>query len=603
MDPYAPFENSRTKDFKDAVDQEIKRWTTAKKPDASKWFNRFKTVLANALPKTTKYAQTVIEWHEHTIHIQDTYNHQKNIWFNNILKYESIATFALGEKTYAIVSDSVKGSEEFTLTVYSTAHKKLWDATPVGPEVAYKDAKIYFQTVENRLRYPGVQVAEEQKGTPKIVFEEPDQKVQLELIQPPFQDDIFIKATNALNQRLGMIVGSSEVKWLTAFHLETVFPIDKHTFFTNDTIHSHKNIPVPKNAVDGIKCNGILYVITVKKGQHTLYEVKDTFRELKTCPSIKFLKQSTTPKVQCEYHWKPAEIYDILQDKVLLTYPSLLTLNHMEGLAGDVPYTIVFKGKPRKLLVSAYGAYGIEAQRGYPIRWLPWIEQGYAFAIGMPRGGRDDGDAWWDAARTAPRKHRTFEDTANVIETVQKRLHISSKRTIFYGRSAGGWVAAMMALQYPQLVRGVIAEVPYVDVLRTTSNPELPLTQMEFEEFGDPLHDKKDYDALLNISPVDITGAPPKNSPTILIKTALNDTQVATYESLKWAATLREKGWPNVYVSIDTDGGHFVGQDNAAKQYADDAAFFQPTAGFETRRTDNHLSRGITRRSKRASKH
>jgi hypothetical protein len=117
MDPYAPFENSRTKAFKDEVDQEIKRWTTAKKPDASTWFNRFKTVLATALPKTPKYAQTVIEWQGHTIHIQDTYNHQKNVWFNNILKYESIATFALGEKTYAIVSDTEKGSEEYTLTV------------------------------------------------------------------------------------------------------------------------------------------------------------------------------------------------------------------------------------------------------------------------------------------------------------------------------------------------------------------------------------------------------------------------------------------------------------------------------------------------------
>jgi protease II len=597
MDPYAQFENSKTKEFKDAVNQEIKRWNTARKPDASTWFKRFKSTLATALPKTPKYAQTFLEWQGHTIHIQDTYNHQQNVWFNNALKYEAICTFALGKTTYAKIQDTGKGSEEFTLTVYSSTHKKLWDATPVGPELAYKDNHVYFQTVENRLRYPGVQVADELKGTPTLVFEEPDKKVQLELIKPPFQDDVFIKAANALTQRLGMIVGSSEVKWLTSFHLSSVYPIDKHTYIPN--------IALPKNscAVDGIRYDGVLYVITVKKGQHTLYEIKDTLKPIKTCPSIKFLKQSPTPTVLCEYHWKPAEVYDILQSKVTLTYPSILELNHQEGLAGDIPYTIVYKGKPTQLIVSAYGAYGIEAQRGYPIRWLPWIEKGYAFAVAMPRGGRDDGDAWWDAARTAPRKHRTFEDTAKVIETVQKRLHILPKRTIFYGRSAGGWVAAMMALQYPHLVRGVIAEVPYVDVLRTTSNSELPLTQMEFEEFGDPLHEKKDYNALLKISPVDITDTPPKSPPTILIKTALNDTQVATYEALKWAATLREKGWPNVYVSIDTNGGHFVGQDNAAKQYADDAAFFQPTAGLETRRTANHLSRGITRRSKSASKH
>jgi oligopeptidase B len=263
----------------------------------------------------------------------------------------------------------------------------------------------------------------------------------------------------------------------------------------------------------------------------------------------------------------------------------------------------VYKGNPTKLIVTAYGAYGIESQRGYPIRWLPWIENGYAFAVAMPRGGRDDGDAWWNEARTAPRKHRTFEDTADVIMTVQKRLHIGPSKTIFYGRSAGGWVAAMMALQYSHLVRGVIAEVPYVDVLRTTSNPALPLTQMEYEEFGDPLHNKADYEALLKISPIDITSKP-KGQPTILIKTALHDTQVATYESLKWAKTLREKGWTNVYVSIDTEGGHFVGQDNMAMQYAEDAAFFQHVLPRrDTRKISSHLVKGTTRRTISSSKH
>lgn len=604
VDPYAAYEVS-TKEFKNAVKEERQRWSRESKPDFAKWFKQFQTTLAKALPKTKEYAQTVISWNGQTIHIQDTYNHQQHVWIDGVLKYEGLESFILNTTTYATIADSDKGSEEFTLSVYSNKHERLWHTSSVGPTAAYKNSHIYFQTVENRLRYPGVKVADELTGKASIIFEEPNPKVQTELIKPPFQQDIFIKEANALTQRLGMIVGIKEVKWITAFHQTTIKPVNQSIYLTNDTIHTSPKRPLPKNeyCIDGLVYKNVLYIITVKKGQHTLYEVKDHFRAIKTCPAMKFAHHAETPTVICDYHWKPSELFDVLESKIVLTMPSLLTLQHLEGTCDGIPYTIVYKGNPTKLVVTAYGAYGIESQRGYPIRWLPWIENGYALAVAMPRGSRDDGDAWWDAARTAPRKHRTFEDTAKVIKAVQKRVQIDKRKTLFYGRSAGGWVAAMMALQYHNLVQGVIAEVPYVDVLRTTSNPDLPLTQMEYEEFGDPLHSKKDYEALLTISPIDITSTPPKVQPTILIKTALHDTQVATYESLKWAKTLREKGWENVFVSIDTEGGHFVGQDNMAKQYAEDASFFQPLIRRDTRKISNHLARGTTRRKISSSKH
>jgi protease II len=607
-DPYAAYEDSSSKEFKTAVKDELSLWKTQSKPDFSHWLKQFTSVLSKALPKTKSYAQTNRSWNGKTIYIQNTYNHQQNVWIDDDKYYEVLTQFILGDNTYATIADTGEGSEEFTLSVYSKEHVRLWHKTPVGPDAAYKDNRIYFQTVENRLRYPGVLIADEMKGTPSSVGkEETDPKVQLELIKPPYQQEIFIKASNALTQRLGMIVGNSEIRWLTEFHLSTIVPLNKEMYLSNDTIvnNGHKT-KLPKNeyGIDGLVYKNTLYIITVKKGNHTLYEVKNTFKKIKTCPAMRFLKKSETPKVLCDYHWKPSEVFDILEDTILLSMPSLLSLNHIEGTIKGIPYTIVFKGHPKRLVVTAYGAYGIESQRGYPIRWLPWIENGYALAVAMPRGGRDDGDAWWNEARTAPRKHRTFEDTAEVIKAVQKRLHIGPLSTLFYGRSAGGWVAAMMALQYPYLVRGVIAEVPYVDVLRTTSNPALPLTQMEYEEFGDPLHNKKDYEALLTISPIENTSVPPKTQPIILIKTALHDTQVATYESLKWAKTLREKGWSNIYVSIDTKGGHFVGQNSMANQYAEDASFFHKVfRGRDTRKISSHFKRGTTRRATRSSKH
>jgi protease II len=608
MDPFASYEDSKSNDFKDAVKEELHRWDVAKKPERSLWRRRFATVLEKGLPQTKDYAQSTVQWYNQPVYIQDTYNHLKNVWFDTTKTYTGITALALGTRTYAIIEDTGEGSEIFSLSVYDEKHHRLWDATPVGPDVAYKNGKIYFQTVENRLRYPGIHMADELTGETTEIFHEPNPQVQVELLQPPFQDTIFIKTANALQQRLGQIVGSSEIKWLTAAHHTTLKPVSNTIYLSDTVLHSRPNRSLPKHeyGVDAIIYKDTIYVITVKQGYHTLYEVKDIWKKILSSPALRFLKSNHVPAVQAEYHWKPSEVVDILTTKLTLKMPNLLTLDHMEGTVQTIPYTIVYKGKPKKLIVSAYGAYGIESQRSYPLRWLPWIEKGYAFAVAMPRGGRDDGDHWWDEARTAVRKHRTFEDTATAIEAIQKRLQISPQKTIFYGRSAGGWVAAMMALQYPTLVRGVIAEVPYVDVLRTTSNPELPLTQLEYNEFGDPLHTKADYQALLRISPIDITSVPPPNPPTIVIKTALHDTQVATYESLKWAATLREKGWPGIYVNIDTQGGHFVGKTAMADQYAEDAAFFQSVFSARRRRTfklANHIGKGTTRRSTSSSKH
>jgi len=610
MDPYAPLEVSSSTMFKTAVAEERKRWHTAKKPDIARWKRLYEKTLDAGIPKNHSYAQTQTQWQGQTVQIQTSYAHLKNVWFNGKLKYEGLETFVLGETTYATIEDKGEGSEEFTLVLYGENHREIKRIKNVGPQAAFSQDDVYFQTVENKLRYNGVNLLKKEHQNLTKVFEEPDQRYQIDILNPPYQNAIFIRVSHALTQRIGRIVGSKEIEWITPFQLSILVPVTEGTWLSNTAIHRGKkttSLPPNEYAVDGIEYQNRIYVITVKKGTHTLWvsQIQDaihTWTKVYFANGLTFLGSMRTPTLLCDYSWKASEVYNILNQSVLLKLPTVINLSHFESTIKDIPYTVVYSGKPNKLLVNAYGAYGIEAARSYPIRWLPWIQAGYAFAVAMPRGGRDDGDRWWDEARTAPRKHRTFEDTATVIEAVQKRMKIPPSKTVFYGRSAGGWTAAMIALQYGYLVKGVIAEVPYVDVLRTTTNEDLPLTKLEYEEFGDPLHKKADYDALLKISPVDIT-KPQVNAPTVLIKTALNDVQVATYEGVKWAATLRENGWPNVYVSIDTDGGHFVKRTNAAQQYAEDAAFFQDALGRDTRRTANQRSRGITRRITNSSKH
>jgi oligopeptidase B len=223
----------------------------------------------------------------------------------------------------------------------------------------------------------------------------------------------------------------------------------------------------------------------------------------------------------------------------------------------------------------------------------------------MPRGGRDNGDPWYEGGRTL-RKQNTFDDTAAVLKSVQRRFRIDPKKTIFYGRSAGGFLAANIAQQYPHLVAAIYAEVPYVDVLRTTSNPDLPLTQMEYDEFGDPAGKIEDYVSLQQISPVDTVPVAPKNAPLCLIRTGINDAQVLPYEAVKWAKKLRAMGW-TALVGIDMGGGHFAAESVIDRQYAEDAAILDHFVGSrrvsKTRKLRSHVTKGTRRRRTNSLKH
>jgi oligopeptidase B len=161
---------------------------------------------------------------------------------------------------------------------------------------------------------------------------------------------------------------------------------------------------------------------------------------------------------------------------------------------------------------------------------------------------------------------------------------------VFYGRSAGGLLAANIAHQYHNLVGAVYAEVPYVDVLRTTTNPDLPLTQLEYDEFGDPRRRPEEYAALQQISPVDTVPFAPKGAPLVLVRTGVHDAQVLPYEALKWAKKLRCAGW-NVLVGIDGNGGHFAAADVMYGQQAEDAALITAQLTSQKRRTTRKSGR------------
>jgi oligopeptidase B len=188
------------------------------------------------------------------------------------------------------------------------------------------------------------------------------------------------------------------------------------------------------------------------------------------------------------------------------------------------------------------------------------------------RGGGDDSDAWAQAGRLEGRTH-TRDDFLALVEAAQKAFKISSAKTVIYGRSAGGFLMGMCLNKEPsgKLFGAVYTEVPYVDLLRTTTNPGLPLTKMEYNEFGDPSHRPEDFGFLVDLSPADVAITTSAPNVFVLARTGLNDSEVYAYEPVKWIRRLRKSGDKEEKVIGIAEGeGHFFSPDVALQAKAED---------------------------------
>lgn len=243
-----------------------------------------------------------------------------------------------------------------------------------------------------------------------------------------------------------------------------------------------------------------------------------------------------------------------------------------------VPYILVSNCKVKHLLCIVYGAYGAPTRMSTD-RWKPLLDRGWGICIALVRGGGDHTDAWSEAGRRSGKVH-SVEDFEACIHAAQKWFSVKPSKTAIYGRSAGGYTvgATLSRNASGDLFRAVYTEVPYVDVFQTTSNPDLPLTQMEYDEFGNPRR-IENAEALLNLSPIDSlhpTGAP---KIFVLSRTGLNDKEVFAYESVKWITALKEaqKGLENAapkLLAIESDEGHFAQYESMVAQRAQDMALF-----------------------------
>ena len=223
-----------------------------------------------------------------------------------------------------------------------------------------------------------------------------------------------------------------------------------------------------------------------------------------------------------------------------------LDVNRFHTISHDgtkVPFIIVKeKGiKPKAQLVYVYGSYGSTTPIGWPYaNWYPILKRKWAIVFALVRGGGDVNEGWAEAARRENR-HVSVDDFEAVIIAAKTKNGLDADKTVIFGRSAGGLPVGAIVGRYPDghLVGAAFTEVPYVDILRTSTNPDLPLTMGEFEEFGNPAERILNFKELLSVSPINTLPADGAPGVFVMSRVGLLDRQVYAYESFKWIQRLR----------------------------------------------------------------
>jgi oligopeptidase B len=212
-----------------------------------------------------------------------------------------------------------------------------------------------------------------------------------------------------------------------------------------------------------------------------------------------------------------------------------------------VPISLVWKrsfgeigSAPRPLHLYGYGSYEHSIEPGFSVARLSELDRGVVFAVAHVRGGGEMGRQWYEDGKTLA-KRNTFTDSVDCARHLVEAGYTTPDRMVAEGGSAGGLLMGAIANLAPELFAGVLASVPFVDALTTILDPSLPLTVIEWDEWGDPLHDADVYAYMKSYSPYENVREGVVY-PRILAVTSLNDTRVLYVEPAKWVARLREVG-------------------------------------------------------------
>jgi oligopeptidase B len=224
-----------------------------------------------------------------------------------------------------------------------------------------------------------------------------------------------------------------------------------------------------------------------------------------------------------------------------------------------VPLSLIYKKGVAKngaapCLLYGYGSYGSPYDPGFNRDMISMVNRGFVYAIAHIRGGMEMGYSWYEDGKML-KKMNTFTDFIDCADYLVQQKYTSADRLFATGRSAGGLLMGAVTNMRPDLFKGIITGVPFVDVLTTMSDPSIPLTTGEYTEWGNPAV-KEQYDYMKTYSPYD--NLQKKNYPNMLVLTSLNDSQVQYFEPAKYVARMRDLKTDNNVLLFKTNmsGSH-----------------------------------------------
>jgi pimeloyl-ACP methyl ester carboxylesterase len=442
-------------------------------------------------------------------------------------------------KYMAAAVQNPDGYERFTLEVYKKGKpfKKIQQVPHVGPNVAFLDRHLLaYLGSETDHRYNSLRTIHVKSGEITILYELPTDPTQnLELKRLEDGSACIIKS-DFVTEELGIISDDYKtVSWVAKGAY--VIPVTKDTWIKDNKT----SLGLPSDEkLESISLKGE-WAVTVANGIRTVWSIKDAKAKSQvfvwgevTCDPREPTKLSISDMRYTPYEvhtlkWKlsPLRAYPYVCSYYNTKAPTFVVFNNNRGLQG-----------PRGLLVTAYSAYGITTKIGTLVkRWLPLLKAGWAIASVALPGSGDAGLAW---RRAGQRENRlaSIEIFIEAIKDLQEEFSLLPNQTALYGRSAGGLLVTAAVGQAPDLVGAIYVESPYVDILRTISNPFYSLTKLETKEFG------------IGSNPTDIiaTGRwspmeriPGEGYPDLFVvaRTDKADIEVYPYEVLKYIRRVR----------------------------------------------------------------
>lgn len=442
--------------------------------------------------------------------------------------------------------------------------------------------------------------ADQPEGSLKVLS---PRKAGVEYFATHHKDRFFIVSNeNARNFKLLV----TPVHQTEDLHWQEVIPHREDVLIDYfDTFENHLVLYERKNGLRQIRISapdGISDVHYVKFPEPT-YNVETEANPDFNTNILRFTYSSPiTPPSVIDYHMDMGLWELKKREEIPSGYdPSQYISERIYASASDgkqVPISLVYKQGLQKdgnnpTLLYGYGSYGAAIDASFNSNLLSLLDRGFVFAIGHIRGGSDMGRAWYDDGKMLKKKN-SFTDFIACAEYLIKEGYTSNQKLAIQGSSAGGLLVSACLTMRPDLFRAVIAKVAFVDVVTTMSDPTIPLTSLEWDEWGNP-QVREHFDYMLSYSPYDSIRA--AEYPHMLITTGFNDPRVAYWEPAKFAAKLREMKTDNNLLLLHTnyEAGHAgaSGRYDHLKEVAVDYAFLIDRLCRPNNPLEIHVVKGI----------